>query len=108
MVEFITEYFGMLVGGTITGGLAGFFTWFWKRKSSKADYAKSIVDLYQDTLDDLKQRYEERYLFLKSEYDYKFSVMEAKMEAMEKGGNMWKNKYNELMKTFAAYKRAHK
>jgi len=107
MGEFIREYFGLLVGGTITGGLAGFFTWFWKRKSSKVDYSKSIVDLYQDTLDDLKIRYEERFAFLKREYDYKFSALSIKMEALEKEQNMWKNKYASLKKEFDAYKKKH-
>lgn len=107
MTEFFREYFGMLLGGTITGGLAGFFAWFWKRKATKVDYSKGIVDLYQDTLDDLKQRYEERYLFLKSEYDYKFSALNLKMEALEREQDMWKNKYNDLKKSFDAYKKKH-
>jgi hypothetical protein len=107
MSEFIREYFGMLLGGTITGGLAGFFAWFWKRKSSKADYSKSIIDLYQEALTDLKNQYEGRYVFLKNEYDLKFANLNLQLEQVKKDQEMWKNKYSSLKKEFDAYKKKH-
>ena len=99
MNEFITEYLGMFIAALITGGLGGFFGWFFERKrkkvevenleaegsKAKADYSKSIIDLYQEALTDLKNQYEARYLFLKNEYDLKFENQNLKIEKLEEG-----------------------
>ena len=55
----------------------------------------------------MKNQYEERYNFLKREYDLKFENMSFKMAQLEKDQEMWKNKYSSLKKEFDAYKKKH-
>ncbi len=121
MGEFLQQYLGQLLMVVITTGIGGFFGWFYERKRKKvevknleaegskvkADYSKSIVDLYQEALIDMKNQYEERYNFLKREYDLKFENMSFKMAQLEKDQEMWKNKYSSLKKEFDAYKKKH-
>lgn len=121
MSAFVQENLGLLLASIITGGVGGFFGWFFERKrkkvevqnlqaegtKAKADYSKSIMDLYQEALTDLQQRYEERYNFLKNEYDLKLDNLNLKFERMKKDQEMWKNKYNSLKKEFDAYRKKH-
>ncbi|MCH4824303.1 hypothetical protein ML462_14095 [Gramella lutea] len=121
MAEFLQQYLGIFLTALITGGVGGFFGWFYERKrkkvevdnleaegsKAKADYSKSIIDLYQEALTDLKNQYEARYLFLKNEYDLKFENQNLKIEKLTKDQEMWRNKYTALKKEFDAYKRKH-
>ncbi|MEO2064500.1 MAG: hypothetical protein ABGW97_16070 [Christiangramia sp.] len=121
MSEFFTEYLGIFLTALITGGVGGFFGWFFERKrkkvevknlavegeKGKADYLQAIMDSYQDALTDLRVRYEERYEFMKNEYDLKFENQNLKIDKLKKDQEMWKNKYNSLKKEFDAYKKKH-
>ena len=121
MNTFFTESLGIFLTALITGGVGGFFGWFFERKRKKvevknlavegnkmeADYSKSIMDLYQEALTDLQQRYEERYVFLKNEYDLKLDNLNLKFERIKKDQEMWKNKYAGLKKEFDAYREKH-
>lgn len=117
MLEFLQPYLGEF----ITAILAAFLGWFFERKRKKvevanlavegnkaeADYSKSIMDIYQEALTDLKIRYEERYAFLKNEYDLKFANTNLQIQQLKKDQEMWKNKYTSLKKEFDAYKKKH-
>ena len=110
MNEFLQRYLGEM----ITALIAGFGAWFFERKRKKvevqnlnADYSKSIMEMYQNALTDLKDRYEERYTFLKNEYDLKFQHLNLKMEQMQKDQEMWKNKYTSLKKEIDLEKKKH-
>jgi len=121
MGEFLQQYLGEILILVITGAVSGFFGWFFERKKkkvevknleaegskAKADYSKSIIDLYQDALTDLKNQYEERYNFLKNEYDLKFANMNIQMQQLNQALDVWKNKYSSLKKEFDAYKKKH-
>lgn len=110
MFDFIVQYLGELIAAAI----AGFMGWFFERKRKKAetnkveaDYSKAIMEIYQDALNDLKKRYDDRDAYLKAEYDMKFEVLNVKMEQLKKDQEMWKNKYSSLKKEFDAYKKKH-
>jgi len=63
-------------------------------KLSETENNKSIMDLYQEALNDLKKRYDSDLKELEAKYDEKFKMMEVK--------------YNKLKKSFEDYKKLHK
>lgn len=110
MKEFLQPYVGEFIAVLISG----FGVWFFERrrkkvevKSLEADHSKSIMGLYQEALDDLKKRYEEKYLSLKTEYDLKFQNLNLQIDKLKRDQEMWKNKYTSLKKEFDAYKKKH-
>ena len=81
--------------------LAGASAWGYERNKRKADIKKadtennkSIMDLYQEALDDLKKRYDADLRELSERYDQKFKEMEIR--------------YSNLKKSFEDYKKTHK
>lgn len=104
--EFLTKYLGELA----TAVIAGVCTWFFQRKqkhaelermkaelqSVKADGSQKIVDLYQETLNDLKTRYDE-----------KFEELHREIDSLRRNVELWKNKYRDLKKAFDNYKQKH-
>jgi len=103
MLEFLQPF----IGEIIVGAVMAFLGWFFERRKKKAEYSKSMIDIYQDALTDLKTRYDEKYAFLKNEYDLKFKHLTFQMDQLRKDQEMWKNKYSSLKKEFDAYKRKH-
>lgn len=117
MSELLRPYIGEIIVGVVMA----FIGWFFERKrkkvevrnlavegnKAKADYSKSMLDIYQDALNDLKDRYEEKYEFLKREYDLQFSNLNLKMERLKKDQEMWKNRYEDLKQQFDTYKETH-
>lgn len=103
----------------ITAIIAGFAGWFFERKRKKAellatraDSSQKIMDLYQEALDDLKNRYEERLGYLKAEYDERLRKLTEAMDAIlkkqvadEKKYQELKKKYQELKAEFENYKK---
>jgi phage host-nuclease inhibitor protein Gam len=96
MLDFIKENIPVIVTF-----LSGAGAWGYERNKRKADLKKadtennkSIMDLYQEALDDLKKRYDADLKELSEKYDAKFSEMEAR--------------YNRLKKSFEDYKKTHK
>lgn len=59
----------------------------------KADAAKKMVELYQGILDDLKNRYDQR-----------FEDMDKEITALRKNVEMWKNRYKGLKKELEMYR----
>jgi hypothetical protein len=87
---------------------------------AKVDSSKRIMDLYQEALDDLKVRYEERYEYmnaeferrhgdlklnfeakyeeLKNEKDSEIIKLKKKVENLRQNLEYWKGKYEKLNK----------
>tara|TARA_R110001632_G_scaffold232932_1_gene375512 strand:+ start:1583 stop:1873 length:291 start_codon:yes stop_codon:yes gene_type:complete len=80
--------------------LAGAGAWGYERnkrkqdlKKAETDNDKSIMNLYQEALNDLKVRYDSDLKELEAKYDEKFRDMELR--------------YNRLKKSFEDYKKKH-
>lgn len=80
--------------------LAGAGAWGYERnkrkqdlKKAETDNDKSIMNLYQEALNDLKVRYDSDLKELETKYDEKFRDMELR--------------YNRLKKSFEDYKKKH-
>lgn len=96
---FISNAFSVIVGG--------FAAWFFQRKMSKVNLEKGIVDLYQDSLTDLKFRYEEKYADLKVTFDSKLGIVQQEVDFLRKNLEDWRKKYYDLKQDFEKYKSDH-
>ena len=99
MLEFIKPYIPEIVTF-----IAGASAWGYERNKRKADLKKadtennkSIMDLYQEALDDLKKRYDE-----------KFSDLEAEISVLRQNLKDSELSYDKLKKEFTAYKKNHR
>ena len=82
--------------------IAGAGAWGYERKKRHAEIEKyetennkGIMSLYQEALDDLKKRYDE-----------KFIELEAEIETLRANLNLEKKKYQQLKKSFETYKKS--
>lgn len=96
MIELIKKHLPEII--TV---LAGAGAWGYERKKRHAEIKKhetennkGIMDLYQEALDDLKNRYDE-----------KFTELEKEIETLRKNLNAEKQKYQQLKKAFETYKK---
>lgn len=110
-MQFILENINLLLAGLISGFTGSFFGWFFTRKqynaqaeSTEIDNGQKIIDLYQKTLDDLKQRYEEKYNELRQTYDLKILSLQQQIELLTKEHDDCTRQYNELKRKLAAKK----
>ena len=99
MLDFIKPYIPEIVTF-----LAGAGAWGYERNKRKADLKKadtennkSIMDLYQEALDDLKKRYDE-----------KFSDLEAEISVLRQNLKDSELRYDKLKQEFTNYKKNHK
>lgn len=83
--------------------ITGVSAWFYERNKRKMDLKlsetqnnKSIMDLYQEALDDLKIR-----------YDLKFSELQIEIKDLQMKLQSRENDYIRLKKEFNEYKRKH-
>jgi hypothetical protein len=83
--------------------ITGVSAWFYERNKRKIDLKfsetqnnKSIMDLYQEALDDLKTR-----------YDLKFSELQIEIKELQVKLQSRENDYIKLKKEFNEYKRKH-
>ena len=97
MLDFIKENIPVIVTF-----LSGAGAWGYERNKRKADLKKadtennkSIMDLYQEALDDLKKRYDADLKELSEKYDAKFSKMEARYNRLRKSFEDYKKNINE-------------
>lgn len=107
MIELLLQSLKPFFGEIGTGLVTMLVMWFLNRKKQDIDNNQSIVDLYQDSLTDLKNRYEEKYLDLKITFDGKLNRVLEKMAELEKSLDEWKKKYYNLKKDFDKYKSEH-
>jgi molecular chaperone GrpE (heat shock protein) len=103
MFEILQPY----IDNIITLLLGGFIGWFPNRKKEQITNQQSIVDLYQESLTDLKLRYEEKYQDLKLTFDEKISNVSNELSELRKSLDEWKKKYFTLKKDFDNYKKEH-
>lgn len=96
MIDFFKEHAIELI--TFIGGISA---WGYERNKRKLEIKqfetsnnKSIMDLYQEALDDLKRRYDE-----------KFKELEEEIEILRKHLDEEKQKYTSLKKAFDTYKK---
>ena len=73
--------------------VAGAGAWGYERNKRKAAYNKTIMELYQEALDDLKKRYDAHLRELEERYDKRFKELELR--------------YNKLKQSFEDYKKKH-
>jgi chaperonin cofactor prefoldin len=99
MLDFIKPYIPEIVTF-----IAGASAWGYERNKRKADLKKadtennkSIMDLYQEALDDLKKRYDE-----------KFSDLEAEISVLRQNLKDSELRYDKLKQEFTNYKKNHK
>jgi len=99
MLEFIKPYIPEIVTF-----IAGASAWGYERNKRKADLKKadtennkSIMDLYQEALDDLKKRYDE-----------KFSDLEAEISVLRQNLKDSELRYDKLKQEFTNYKKNHR
>jgi len=97
MLDFIKENIPVIVTF-----LSGAGAWGYERNKRKADLKKadtennkSIMDLYQEALDDLKKRYDADLKELSEKYDAKFSEMESRYNRLKKSFEDYKKNINE-------------
>lgn len=107
-------YLGEIITATVTA-LGGLIAWNNERKkrveelkASETTNIQTIVDLYQEALDDLKVRYESSLADLKEKYDEKFTELENDIKNMRTNLTLWKGKYRKLKEEFDNYKSKHK
>lgn len=130
MKEVVLEIVGYLVAALFGGGSGWLFTRKTKKvelEQKEAEIAKlkhssnqSIMDQYQEALDDLKKRYEERFSYLEKEYDRRHSdlrldyerkikmikaekdeeieVLKKRVNSLSQKLSYWQNKYKEKEK----------
>ncbi|MEO7977781.1 hypothetical protein [Flavobacterium sp.] len=103
MFQIIQPYINELVSGII-GMLV---IWLPNRKKQSIDNDQAIVNLYRDSLTDLKTRYEEKHQDLKTTFESKLTEFSNKIDDLEKSLDEWKKKYFNLKKDFDNYKKEH-
>lgn len=107
MIELFQDNLIQILTGT---NLTAVIVWIFDRKKRSNQYSqlvaelkaketnndKSVVDLYQEALDDLKKRYDE-----------KFIELEKDIKKLRDNVNLWKGKYASLKKEFDDYRAKH-
>ena len=101
MKQYLLEHIEVIIGYIF--GAGGMFTAWTERKKRRQEFVKAetqnqqqVVDLYQEALDDLKKRYDE-----------KFSELETEIKQLRTNLDLWKSKYRDLKKEFDTYKKDH-
>lgn len=103
MIDLFTPYIGEAVAALI----GGFVMWWPTRKKSQIDNQQAIVDLYQETLTDLKQRYEEKFQDLKATFDTRLEKVMEEVKDLKRQLDEWQRKYYNLKQAFDKYKKDH-
>lgn len=110
MFEFFNQYIGEAVA-LLLGGLINFL--FNKRKEKVAvttneiDNGSSVVKLYKEALDDLPERYGEKFKDLNDLFDQKEKILLEEIGFLKKERDLWRKKYNDLLKEHRQYRKEH-
>jgi molecular chaperone GrpE (heat shock protein) len=101
MKEFLVNHIETILAYLF--GAGGLFSAWTERKKRKQEFVQAetqnqqqVVDLYQEALDDLKKRYDE-----------KFSELEGELKQLRTNLDLWKGKYRTLKREFDTYRKAH-
>ena len=95
-------------------------------KGADADATKKIVDLYQESIDDLEKRYKERYKEmeqfykermdnmkdsirkeLRAEMEHEIDELRKEVKSLRTNLELWKTKYRNLKEAFDTYRQKH-
>ena len=113
-MEVVGMYFPEIVSALLTGGVGTFFGWFFTRRKTNADATTTeinngaeVVKLYKDALDDLPHRYQNKFDGLNELFDQKSKILNEEIEFLKKERDLWKRKYNDLLKEYRNYKKDH-
>ena len=104
-----------------TGGIGGFFGWFFTRRKQNAeatgseiDNGSKVVELYKNALDDLSLRYEQKYQDIESRcenieklFDSKEKLLQQELELLKKQVVLYKKMFDDKVKEFNKYKKEH-
>ena len=108
------SFFQKYIAEFLTALIGGFAAWFFQRKrkrvevkAAQADNQQKIMDLYQEALDDLEERYEKRFAFLKAEQEAHFATLQTEIKNLKRNLERWKKKYQVLKQEFDEYKEQH-
>ena len=101
MFEFFKDHIIEIIASF--GGISGLLGWKYERNKRKQEQLsaetknqKSVIDLYQEALDDLKIR-----------YDKKFEELEADLQSVRTNLELWKTKHRKLKEEYEKYKLGH-
>lgn len=122
LYNYLIENLNMFLGSLLSGTSVYFFERYRRRaelKSLQADNAQKIVDLYQEAMDDLKIRYDEKFTAAREDYDQRTAnliksfeerhqQLEVKFEHLQREHDKWMKKYTCLKKEFENYKKGVK
>jgi hypothetical protein len=94
--------------------VGGLFGWFFTRRKYKVEVdgqeignSGAVVKLYKEALDDLPNRYEEKFENLNQLFIQKETILKEEISFLKKERDLWKRKYNELMRVHKKYKQEH-
>jgi hypothetical protein len=98
----------------VTAFVGGLFGWFFTRRKYKVEVDSTeignggaIIKQYKEALDDLPLRYEEKFKALNELFDQKDLILKEEISFLKKERDLWKRKYNELMRVHKKYKQEH-
>jgi hypothetical protein len=107
----ILQPYLLLILPAFVGGLFG---WFFTRRKYKVEVdtkeignGGAVVKLYKEALDDLPVRYEEKFTALNALFVQKEIILKEEISFLKKERDLWKRKYNELMRIHKKYKQEH-
>lgn len=76
-------------------------------ETTEIDNDSKIIDLYKSALDDLPHRFEERFTGLTQLFEQKEKILREELSFLSKERDLWKKKYNDLLKEHRQYKKEH-
>ena len=107
------EYFDY-VGEVITLIFGGFTGWFFTRRKQRAEVSTTeidngvkVVEMYKGALDDLPHRFEQKFESLTALFNQKETILKEEINFLKKERDLWKRKYNDLIREYREYKKAH-
>ena len=110
MIDFARQY----LSEAIALFLGGFINFIFNRRKDKVsvatneiDNGTSVVKLYKDALDDLPVRYQQKFEELNALFAQKEKILHEEIGFLKKERDLWKKKYNDLLKEHRLYRKEH-
>ena len=117
MVELFKDYIGQILLLIVTTFITWFFT---KRKqnvdinTTEIDNGSKVVKLYKDSLDDLGERYQKKYLDIELQakniailFENKEKLLMQEIAYHKKQTILYKKMYDDKVREFNKYKKEH-
>ena len=117
----MSDLFNQIISLAATTGVGGFFGWFFTRRKQNAeatgseiDNGTKVVELYKNALNDLSDRYEQKYQDIENRcqnieklFDSKEKLLQQELELLRKQVVLYKKMYDDKVKEFNKYKKEH-